>query len=205
MATRKRTTRRSGSIVGRAVSAGRRALREAESRIPPDLRRQVDRRLKDADKTARAAIKQLQAQVKKASTRADVNTVLKRIDDLTRQARQIARGTGTRAASTRRTATRRTATRRAATTTRRAATGTRKASSSTRRKPAASKPAASTRRAAAGRAPAARATTQRSATRRATPRRRAQPTEAESSRAEIIETVIPVDEDEIDVIEITES
>ena len=203
MATRKRTTRRSGSIVGRAVSAGRRALREAESRVPPDLRRQVDRRLKDADKTARAAIKQLQAQVKKASTRADVNTVLKRIDELTRQARQIARGTRTRAASTRRTATRRTATRRAATTTRRATT--RKAASSTRRKPAASKPAASTRRAAPGRAPAARATTARTAARRATPRRRARPTEPESSMAEIIETVIPVDEGEIDVIEITES
>src|SRR5216110_2145180 len=104
MATRKRATRRSG-IVGRAVSAGRRALREAERRVPPDLRRQVERRLKDADKTARAAIKQLQTQAKKASTRAGVNTVLKRIDGLTKQARQIARGTGSRTASTRRRAT----------------------------------------------------------------------------------------------------
>ena len=87
MATRKRptrrTTRRTG-LVGRAVSAGRRALREAESRVPADLRRQVERRLKDADKTARAAIKELQSQVKKASTRADVNSVLKRIDGLTK-------------------------------------------------------------------------------------------------------------------------
>src|SRR5438132_334053 len=117
MAKRKRGTRRSG-IVGRAVGAGRRALREAEKRVPPDLRRQVERRIKDADKTARAAIKQLQAQAKKASTRADVNSVLKRIDGLTKQARQVARGTGTRAASTRR---------RAASTTKRAATRTRRA------------------------------------------------------------------------------
>src|SRR2546423_13618110 len=100
MAKRKRTTRRTG-IVGRAVSAGRRALKEAESRVPPDLRRQVERRMKDADKTARAAINTLQTQVKRARTRADVNSVLKRTDELTKQARQIARGTSTRAATTR--------------------------------------------------------------------------------------------------------
>ncbi|OLB97918.1 MAG: hypothetical protein AUI15_11565 [Actinobacteria bacterium 13_2_20CM_2_66_6] len=63
------------------MSAGRRALKEAESRVPPDLRRQVERRLKEADKNARTAIKVLQTQVKRASTRADVNAVLKRIDD----------------------------------------------------------------------------------------------------------------------------
>src|SRR5579864_3540014 len=94
MGKRKRTTRRSG-LVGRAVSAGRRALREAESHVPPDLRRQVERRLRDADKTARAAIKTLQSQVKKASTRADVNSVLKRIDGLTKQAKQVVRGSST--------------------------------------------------------------------------------------------------------------
>src|SRR2546428_167392 len=138
MAKRKRGTRRSG-IVGRAVSAGRRALREAEKRVPPDLRRQVERRIKDADKTARAAIKQLQAQAKKASTRADVNSVLKRIDGLTKQARQVARGTGTRAASTRRRA--------ASTTTRRGAAAP---TTTTVRRAAAPR-----RRAAARRAPAA--------------------------------------------------
>ena len=62
--------------------------------MPPDLRRQVDRRLKDADKMARAAIKQLQVQINRASSRADVNSVLKRIDGLTKQARQITRATG---------------------------------------------------------------------------------------------------------------
>src|SRR2546430_3521567 len=126
MAKRKRTSRRTG-LVGRAVSAGRRALKEAESRVPPDLRRQVERRLKEADKNARTAIKVLQTQVKRASTRADVNAVLKRIDGLAKQARQNARGTGSRAASTRRRAT---------TTTRRAASQTKKATRTARRKAA---------------------------------------------------------------------
>ena len=144
MATRKRTSRQT-SLVGRAVSAGRRALREAESRIPPDLRRQLDRRLKDADKTARQAIKQLQAQVKKASTRADVNSVLKRIDDLTKQAREIASGASARPATTRRPAatTKRRPAARAATRTRKAAparrsTATRRAAPRRRSRPAAS-------------------------------------------------------------------
>jgi hypothetical protein len=178
MATRKRVSRRSG-IVGRAVSAGRRALREAEKRVPPDVRRQVERRLKDADKTARAAIKQLQAQARKASTRADVNSVLKRIDGLTKQARQIALGTSAGAATTRR---------RAATTTRRAATRTRKAATTATRK------AASTRKAAASRS------TTRSTTRRApSPRRRTTPADetvmvtpvAEMGEVEILEVIEP--------------
>src|SRR2546430_4357507 len=104
MATRKRTSKRSG-IVGRAVSAGQRALREAEKRVPPDVRRQVERRLKDADKTARPAIKQPHAQAKKASTRADVNIDLKRIDGPTKHAHQVARRSGGRAASTRKPTT----------------------------------------------------------------------------------------------------
>src|SRR2546423_2677366 len=95
MATRKRATRRSG-IVGRAVSAGRRALREAEKRVPPDLPRQGERRVKEAGKKARAAIKQLQAPAKKASTRADVNSGLKRHDRLAQQARPVARRTRNR-------------------------------------------------------------------------------------------------------------
>src|SRR5215472_1451604 len=98
MAKRKRATRQTG-IIDRAVSAGRRALREAEKRVPPDLRRQLQRQLKDADKMARAAISQLQIQARKASTRADVNSVLRRIDGLTKQARQIALGASARTSS----------------------------------------------------------------------------------------------------------
>ncbi|HKB19241.1 MAG TPA: hypothetical protein VKF28_09395 [Candidatus Dormibacteraeota bacterium] len=158
MAKRKRTTRRPSGLVGRAVSAGRRALKEAESRVPPDLRKQVERRLKDADKNARKAIKTLQTQVRRASTRADVNSVLKRIDGLTKQARQIASGTSTRAATPRRRAT---------TTGKRAATSTRKASTTTRRR-------TTTRRTtSSGATTAARAT----APRRRQPTRRARPAE----------------------------
>jgi len=149
------------------VSAGRRALREAESRVPPDLRRQLERSLKDADKTARAAIKQLQTQVKRASTRADVNSVLKRIDGLTKQARQIALGRAARATTTKR---------RAATTTRRAASGAKKAAGTAKRK-AASRASSTTKRTTTRRAPARRAAASTSSsagpTRAAAPRRRA--------------------------------
>lgn len=163
MGKRKRPARRS-SLVERAVSAGRRALREAESRVPPDLRRRLERNLKDADKTARAAIKQLEAQVKRASTRADVNSVLKRIDGLSKQARQIVQGSASRAATTRRRAT---------TTTRRAATRTRKAAGTAKRK-AVSRVTSTTRRTTTRRAPATRsAASTAPSPRAAAPRRRA--------------------------------
>ena len=169
MATRKRTSRRSG-LVGRAVSAGRRALREAEKRVPPDLRRQAERRIKDADKTARAAIKALQTQVNRASTRTDVNSVLKRIDGLTKQARQVIRGTGPRAASSSRraTSTTRRTTRRAASSTRKAATTSRRKSTATPRR----KPAATPRRTSTGRTTSTTSTPRTASTRRAAPRRR---------------------------------
>lgn len=154
MATRKRSSSRS-SVVDRAVRAGRRAIREAEKRLPPDVRRQIERRLRDADKTARAAIKQLQAQAKKASTRGDVNNVLKRIDDLTRQARQIA---SSRLSSTRRTA---------ATPKRRAAGGTRKTASTAKR-----------RTTTTGKAAPRKAATGSSASRRRASTRRARPAES---------------------------
>jgi hypothetical protein len=170
MATRKRTSRRSG-LVGRAVSAGRRALREAEKRVPPDLRRQAERRIKDADKSARAAIKALQTQVNRASTRADVNSVLKRIDGMTKQARQVIRGTGTRAASSRRAAS---TARRTTTRTRTAASTTKKAAAGARRKPAATsrRSTTGTRRAASTTGRAASTTKKAASPRRTTSRRR---------------------------------
>lgn len=180
MGKRKRTSRRTG-LVDRAVRAGRRALKEAESRVPADLRRQLDRRLKDADKTARAAIKQLQAQVQRASTRADVNSVLKRIDSLTKQASQIARGTGARTTAARSRATTRRAT----------AARTKKAAPTRRAAPAGR--AAPTRKATAARTTSPRRTTT-PRRRRATPR----------SAPEVEEVIIPVEVDEVEVYEITE-
>ena len=194
MATRKRAARRSG-LVGRAVRAGRQALKEAESRIPPDLRRRVDRGIKDADKAARAAIKELQVQVKRASTRADVNSVLKRIDGLTRQARQIAQATGPRKAAPAR--------RRAATTTRKAGatrkvkSRTAKAASTTRRR------TASTAKRTSGGSTASRArrTTSRPTTARRSPSRRTRATEAPMPQM----VMEPEAMGEIEIVEITEA
>ncbi len=179
MGKRKRTTRRSG-IVGRAVSAGQRALREAQNRVPPDLRRRVERSIKDADRTARAAIKELQVQVRRASTRSDVNNLLKRIDSLTKQARQVARGAGARPTST---------TRRAATTTRRPATRKR-AATTTRRRPA-------TRPATTRRAAATRTTTPR----RASSSRRSRASAAPSTP----EPIPPYEGESVGVVEIIET
>jgi len=193
MAKRKRATRRSG-IVGRAVSAGRAALREAEKRVPPELRRQLERRIKDADKAARAAIKQLQAQARKASTRADVNSVLKRIDGLTKQARQAAGGTGSRASSTRRRAA--STTKRATTRARRAATNVKKAVGSARRKA----PSATTTRRGAARTTA-------TARRAAAPRRRATSRRSSGAAAapEMPEMIAPEAGGAVEMGEITES
>ena len=138
MAKKKPTSRRSG-LVGRAVTAGRRALKEAESRVPPDLRKQVERRVRDANKTVQAAIKEAQVQVKRARTRSDVNSFLKRLDGLTKQAKQLARGGATKRSTTPR-ATRK------ATTTRKPAT--RKAAPKRPAARAAASPSTSTRRTA---------------------------------------------------------
>jgi len=142
MAKRKRTSRRSG-LVGRAVTAGRKALKEAESRIPPDLRRQVERRVRDASKTVQAAMKEGQAQVKKARTRSDVNSFLKRLDSLTKQAGELAKGT--RRSTARRATTKK---RKPGTAARRVATKAKPAARSTARKAAAKRPAPPRRRAA---------------------------------------------------------
>lgn len=194
MATRKRTSRRTG-IVGRAVTAGRRALREAERRVPPDVRRQVERRLKDADKTARAAIKALQAQAKKASTRADVNSVLKRIDDLTKQARQAARGTTSRASATRRRAT--TTAKRTA---KRATTSTRRAASTARRK---TTKTTTTRRSTARRSPSSSATTTTSR-RSTTPRRRSSTPRRRAKAAAETPSMTPMAGEEMGAVEMGE-
>lgn len=130
MAKRKRTSTRS-SIVGRAVTAGRKALKEAESRVPADLRKQVERRVRDANKTVQAAIREAQTQVRRASTRADVNSFLKRLDGLTRQAKQLAVGAPPKR-----------------TTTRRAAASRKPAAKTATRKPAAKRTAAPRRRTA---------------------------------------------------------
>jgi hypothetical protein len=106
MATRKRASSRSrrSGLVGRAVKAGRKALRQAESRVPPDLRRQLERTIKDGQKTLKTAIDQLQTQVRSRANQADVDKVLKRLDGLSKQVQQMARGASSRGTATARRA-----------------------------------------------------------------------------------------------------
>src|SRR6202171_5257978 len=98
MATRKRTSSRSrpSGLVGRAVSAGRKALRQAESRVPTDVRRQVERSIKDGQKTLKTAIDQLQVQIRKTAKQADVEKALRRLEGLSKQVQQMARNAAAR-------------------------------------------------------------------------------------------------------------
>src|ERR1700694_4963395 len=155
MATRKRTSSRSrrSGLVGRAVTAGRKALREAESRVPPDLRRQLERTIKDGQKTLKTAIDQLQTQVRSRANQADVDKVLKRLDGLSKQGQQMARNASSRGTST---------ARRPASTARR-----------TVRKPAKRKPPTRSSTARKSASPSAGTTATRTTTRRSPARRRA--------------------------------
>ena len=135
------------SPLNRAVKAGRKALRQAEKRIPPDLRRQIERGIKDGQKRFDATVKDVRTRVSKATAPGEIDRALKRFSGLSKQFEGLARTLSARAAAaTRGAAPQRTTTRRTAT--RRATPAKRKPAA---RKPAARKPAArrSPRRAAA--------------------------------------------------------
>ncbi len=135
------------SPLNRAVKAGRKALRQAEKRIPPDLRRQIERGIKDGQKRFDATVKDVRTRVSKATAPGEIDRALKRFSGLSKQFEGLARTLSARAAAaTRGTAPRRTATRRTATP--RATPAKRKPAT---RKPAARKPAA--RKPAARRSP----------------------------------------------------
>lgn len=135
MATRKRASTRS-KLLKRAVKAGRSALREAERRMPPDVRKQLERTIKDGQKTIHSAIKDVRTRLDRTARQADLDKAMKRLDALSKQVRNLA-------------------TRPAESTT-----------APTRRKPAARKPAArraAARKPAARRKPSARRATSTSA------------------------------------------
>ena len=111
MATRKRASTRT-KLLRRAVKAGRSALREAERRVPPDLRRQLERTINDGQKAVHAALKDVQAQVNRTARQADLDKALKRLDGLSKQVQQLARSVSARA--TAQPAARKPATRKAA-------------------------------------------------------------------------------------------
>src|SRR2546427_2477056 len=130
------------SPLNRAVKAGRKALRQAEKRIPPDLRRQIERGIKDGQKRFDATVQDVRTRVSKATAPGEIDRALKRFSGLSKQFEGLARtlsaraAAATRGAAPQRTTTRRTATRRA---------------TPAKRKPAAQKPAA--RKPAARRSP----------------------------------------------------
>ena len=102
MAKKKRRPAKRSGFVQKAVKAGRRAIKQAESRVPTDVRRQLERTIKDGQKTVQTAIRQLEAQVRRTARQADVDTALKRLERLSRQVQDLARGAATAAAPARR-------------------------------------------------------------------------------------------------------
>src|SRR2546421_336758 len=89
MPARKRTTSR--SRLNRAVRAGRSALAQAQRRVPPDLRRQIDRSIKDGQRRFDSTVKDIRTRVNQAAKQADLNKALKRLDGLSKQVQQLAR------------------------------------------------------------------------------------------------------------------
>jgi peptidoglycan hydrolase CwlO-like protein len=90
MATKKRTSSRS-RLLKRAVKAGRSYLRQAERRLPPDVRKQIDRSIKDGQKTVEGALKQLRTRLDRTASQVDLEKALKRLDGLSKQVQAIAR------------------------------------------------------------------------------------------------------------------
>jgi polyhydroxyalkanoate synthesis regulator phasin len=89
MAARKRASTRS-KLLKRAVKAGRSALRQAESRVPPDMRRQLERTIKDGQKTIHSAIKEVQTRLDRTARQADLDRAMKRLESLSKQVRNLA-------------------------------------------------------------------------------------------------------------------
>ena len=162
MAKKKRASSRS-KFLNRAVKAGRSYLREAERRLPPEVRKQIDRSIKDGQKTVEGAIKQLRTRLDRTANQVDLEKALKRLDGLSKQVQQLARSVSSRPAATTRRATRRPAARRR-----------------------------TVARAAAPKAAATRATATRKApARRAAARRRAAPTIVAPATSESPSMAIP--------------
>ena len=88
MPARKRTTSR--SRLNRAVRAGRSALAQAQRRVPPDLRRQIDKSIKDGQRRFDSTVKDIRTRVNQAAKQADLNKALKRLDGLSKQVQQLA-------------------------------------------------------------------------------------------------------------------
>jgi len=123
MAARKRASTQS-KLLNRAVKAGASALRQAQRRLPPDVRKQIDKTVKEGQKTIHIAIKQVETRIDRTARQADLEKAIRRLDQLSKQMRNLASAAAASASS--RTAAARPTTRKPATrkpTTRKAATG----------------------------------------------------------------------------------
>jgi len=132
--------------------------------VPPDVRRQLERSIKDGQKTLRTAIDQLQVQVRRTAKQADVDKALKRLEGLSKQVQQLAVDLAARGAA------------RASSTPRRASRTAKRATSTPKRR------AAATRKPATRKA-STRSTTTRTAAPRRAPRRRTARASAEGQEA----------------------
>lgn len=129
MAKRKRASsssrsRSRGGFINQAVKAGQSTLRNLQRQVPPDLRKSIEATGKSFEKSLTAGLKQIQTQLNRTASQADVQKIHKRFDELVKRVEQMERRT-TRSASktssrassgakrtasrTRRTAARRTA------------------------------------------------------------------------------------------------
>jgi polyhydroxyalkanoate synthesis regulator phasin len=91
MAAKKRASTQS-KLLKRAVKAGRTALRQAERRVPPDLRKQLERTIRDGQKTIHTAIKEVQTRLDRTARQADLDKAMKRLEGLSKQVRNLATG-----------------------------------------------------------------------------------------------------------------
>src|SRR6266849_3586647 len=99
MPAKKRNASSRSKLLNRAVKVGRSYLRRAERRLPPDVRKQIERSIKDGQKTVEGAIKQLRTRVDRTARQADLERALKSLESLTRQVQQIARAASSRPAT----------------------------------------------------------------------------------------------------------
>ena len=114
MAARKRASTQS-KLLNRAVKAGRSALLQAQRRLPPDVRKQIERTVKDGQKTIHTAIRQVETRLDRTARQADLEKAMKRLDELSRQVRNMAAGAAAARSGAARPATRKATTRKAAT------------------------------------------------------------------------------------------
>jgi len=119
MAARKRASTQS-KLINRAVKAGRSALRQAQRRLPPDVRKQIERAVKDGQKTIHTAIKQVESRLDRTARQADLEKAMNRLDALSKQVRNMAAAaaaarTAPPQAATRKPTARKPATRKAST------------------------------------------------------------------------------------------